>query len=807
MSSSRTTINAVPIMKKLAYLLAAAALVLAACTKESFEHPTEAGIPSASAYTPVVTVDQTTNQVSFSVDEKGIIPVWVLPDKEGKWTEYKTGNPYKRIFASAGDYAVRFHAMNANGISPDYVEKTFHVDNTIMNFDKYIRQISGGSTKVWRFNNDEAAHMACGASVENPTEWWSAQPNEKKDFGVYDNRLSFTSDGNYTFDPGAACTVYVNTGVTASPYGAFKEDSDYRVTVEAQTTSYKFEVEGDALVLKLEDGALFPYIPNNDYVTNSSFYVESIDNNALTLVWYTPTGNGGGSIAWQFILTSKEPGGNGGGGSEDPIVGTWVWDKETAAHFGCGETIENPTGWWSAAPNEKKDFGLYDNKITFTADGKYIFDPGEDGNIYVNIGVTKLDNGGATADFDYPWQRQETTYDFDGETLTLPAGTMIGYVPNDDYFDNPSFTVRTLTETTLELVWFTPTGNGGGSIAWLMRFVKEGGSQGGGEQGGGESGSYTYGDNLLGGLYLKETWFSAAGWGGGLDPQLTFENGKVTLTVPEVGGEEWMGQVKLVADIPADPEKRYAFFAKIESSSDGTCTVKVADAAADAEHAFFYDNNVKLTAYDALSYKNEPISPDQAYNAVMVIFDFGRMAPGTEITITGMALKEITGEASGGSGEQGGGDYGDSILDGLYFKEHWFSAAGWGGGLDPQLSFTNGVVTLTVPGVGGQEWMGQVKLVADVPASPETAYCFKCKVEASTDGTCTIKVADAAADAEHAFFYDNNVSLAAYDVLSYVKEPVSPDQAYEAVMVIFDFGRMAPGTEITIRDITLSPQK
>ena len=101
-------------MKRLAYILAAATLVLAACTKESFQHPSEAGIPSASAYNPVVTVDQSTNQVTFSVDEKGIIPVWVLPDKEGKWTEYKTGNPYKRIYASAGDYAVRFHADAAD---------------------------------------------------------------------------------------------------------------------------------------------------------------------------------------------------------------------------------------------------------------------------------------------------------------------------------------------------------------------------------------------------------------------------------------------------------------------------------------------------------------------------------------------------------------------------------------------------------------------------------------------------------------------------------------------------------------------
>ena len=103
--------------------------------------------------------------------------------------------------------------------------------------------------------------------------------------------------------------------------------------------------------------------------------------------------------------------------------------------------------------------------------------------------------------------------------------------------------------------------------------------------------------------------------------------------------------------------------------------------------------------------------------------------------------------------------------------------------------------------------MGQVKLVADVPADPAVEYKFSCKIESSTDGTCTVKVADANADAEHAFFYDNNVALAAYDVVTYTKSPVSPDGAYSAIMVIFDFGRMAGGTEITVTDIKLCAKK
>ena len=619
-------------------MILAAAVVAFSCTQEPIVHPSEGNVPQAASYEPIITVDQETNQVTFTVESTGIIPVWVFQNSEDAWKDIQSGNGYKRIFASAGDYSVRMQIMNASGISPDYVEKSFHIDNTIVNFDKYFTILSKGP---WHIDGLTEAHMACGESVENPTGWWKAPKNDKAAFGVYDNRLTFTADGNYTFDPGESGTVFVNIGVTVSPYVDAKGDAtaDYQAPAQQQTSKFKFEVEGENLYLALEPGALFPYIPNDDFVKDTRFLVKEFAAKSVTLVWFTPTGNNGGPIAWQFIITNVE-------GGDEPI-------------------------------------------------------------------------------------------------------------------DNP----------------------------------------------GGEGG-YTYGDNLLGGLYFKEHWFSPANWAGGLDPQLTFEGGKVTLTVPaEVGGAEWQGQVKLVADIPADPEKKYSFACKIESSTDGTATIKVADANDDNNHAFFYDNAVQLGAYETVSYKNEPVSPDQAYEAVMVIFDFGRMAAGTEITISGISLREITGESSGG-GQGGGDEYGASIIDGLYFKEHWFSPANWAGGLDPQLTFEGGKVTLTVPdGVGGAEWQGQVKLVADVPASAATEYRFACKIESSTDGTATIKVADANDDSNHAFFHDNNVQLAAYDVISYVKAPISPDQDYSAIMVIFDFGRMAAGTEITITDMTLSPKK
>ena len=120
---------------------------------------------------------------------------------------------------------------------------------------------------------------------------------------MYDDVITFTADGKYTLDPVDGFS-YMNKDVTFlndrkgdSPYG-----DDFLYANEKTTWDYTLDEVGDYQVIKLADGGLFSYIPNNDFENEPWLYVKSFTNDQLVLMTFTPTGNGGGSIAWQYIF-------------------------------------------------------------------------------------------------------------------------------------------------------------------------------------------------------------------------------------------------------------------------------------------------------------------------------------------------------------------------------------------------------------------------------------------------------------------------------------------------------------------------
>ncbi|MBR3386700.1 MAG: hypothetical protein IKG84_00500 [Bacteroidales bacterium] len=791
-------------MKTIRQYIAIAALAVsaAACTPE-FPVPNQAGLPQASDLDVTISVDQNTNYVTFVMNNKGVVPVWIFGDQkiDGKASKKYayTENGVSLRFRDAGEYTVEVKAYNANGLSQGSLVQTFTLDNTYRDpFDPspYVKAVSGGDAADWVWNSTENGHFGCGP-VGNPLGWWSCEANGKKGF-LYDDVMTFSADGNYTFRPGDG-QAYANKG---SEYKSeYKTaDEDYLFATEEKTSKYTFENNwNDAgieeIFLVLEAGSELSYVPHKSIVSEPRYQVletktsEMKKKLKLMATVFTPDNQDGISWYYEFVPFGSNP------DAADPLFGfeskTWILDNDAQGYMGCGSGPGNPTEWWSAAPHDKDSFGVTDDEITFFKNGGYVFDPGADGLVYCNWESGYLPDGHSYSgdgktDYDAPAQRQESTYtlgsDANGDYIELPAGIFFTYVPRPEVLTQP--TKLYIKENTADKLVLVPSFEG--IISWQLIFKPKDGQAG---PGGDDEykGEYIYSqsDNLFtDSTYGElETWFSPGDWSGGLDAQESYANGTVTLTVPAgVGGAEWMGQVKLHTGIAINPKAKYNYSAKITASDGGTFTAKNTSASDPGGAQFFYDNELELEAGETFLLQKNGLSMDSSEN-MMIIFDFGRLAPGTEVTISDIEVSEVT-----------------PIEARL---ETWFTAQGWGGGLDPQGVLSNGVVTLTVPeGIGGDEWMGQTKIHTNFEIDPSATYYYSVTIESTESGVITLKNTSESDPGGVEFFYDGGVEITGGTPLVYEREEMTM-ASDETLLLIFDFGRMPVGTQITIKDFVI----
>ena len=284
-------------MKKINYILgafAAVAMSLASCSPEEFDSVDEKGLPLLENYSDKVsaTVDPAINQVTFKLEGDAVYPIWFVNESA---TPYSTQNGLKKIFSNAGDYEMEYRVGNRNGFSQGIGKVSFHIDNSLVDMTKYTTLLSG---KTWRIAKDVQGHLGCGESGTDGLGWYSAAPNEKEGSGLYDDEITFTADGSYTYNPGADGLVFVNTGCTAVP-GNPNDGNDYDAPASQQTAQYTIEGRGNDVYLVLPAQTLFPYVSCDNQYNKPEFRIESITGSELILVYDD------GTIAWHYILTSK----------------------------------------------------------------------------------------------------------------------------------------------------------------------------------------------------------------------------------------------------------------------------------------------------------------------------------------------------------------------------------------------------------------------------------------------------------------------------------------------------------------------
>ena len=627
--------------------LSMSAALMAACSPD-YITPDQAKLPQAADFDVQVEVNQETNYVTFNMNNNGIVPVWIVGATDpidnangskvtGKNYAY-TGNGLLLRFRDEGKHTVEVKAYNAHGISVGSQMVEFTLNNTYRDpFDPapYIKALSDGSTKTWEWNHTVAGHFGCGPFSGTGTEWWSAGAEEKKDWSLYDDKITFGADGSYVYDPGdGQLYVNANSGVKSE----YATGEDYLVPWEKTTATYSVESSwNDAgveeIYITLPKGTPMSYVADQTELDDPRYLVlesKPADmKKCLKLVANLKTSGNPDGIAWHYEFVKE---GSAGGDVTDPLYGktskTWVLDSEANGHIGCGPDQSNPAGWWAAGPNEKAGFGLYDDEITFYADGKYVFNPGADGKIYINKDVTAIGLGTTQSeDYDIDWTVQESTYTLNGDVLTFPEGVVIGYVANNESVTNPTYVITENTEDKLVIV-----ANFSG-ISWQYIYKPKPDVfdvDGPGNFWKSASVSMTY-------------WYSPSDWSGGLNPETeTLENNGLKVVIPEgIGGNEWQGQTVFHTDIPMSASKTYDFCVTVEADQDiPAMTFKLAWEGNDNDHAAFYVNDFAVEAGEPATFKMESVVPDVDYDKVVLFIDLGRCTAGTTVTLTKICLQE-----------------------------------------------------------------------------------------------------------------------------------------------------------------------
>lgn len=627
--------------------LSMSAALMAACSPD-YITPDQAKLPQAADFDVQVEVNQETNYVTFNMNNNGIVPVWIVGATDpidnangskvtGKNYAY-TGNGLLLRFRDEGKHTVEVKAYNAHGISVGSQMVEFTLNNTYRDpFDPapYIKALSDGSTKTWEWNHTVAGHFGCGPLGGTGTEWWSAGAEEKKDWSLYDDKITFGADGSYVYDPGdGQLYVNANSGVKSE----YATGEDYLVPWEKTTATYSVESSwNDAgveeIYITLPKGTPMSYVADQTELDDPRYLVlesKPADmKKCLKLVANLKTSGNPDGIAWHYEFVKE---GSAGGDVTDPLYGktskTWVLDSEANGHIGCGPDQSNPAGWWAAGPNEKAGFGLYDDEITFYADGKYVFNPGADGKIYINKDVTAIGSGTTQSeDYDIDWTVQESTYTLNGDVLTFPEGVVIGYVANNESVTNPTYVITENTEDKLVIV-----ANFSG-ISWQYIYKPKPDVfdvDGPGNFWKSASVSMTY-------------WYSPSDWSGGLNPETeTLENNGLKVVIPEgIGGNEWQGQTVFHTDIPMSASKTYDFCVTVEADQDiPAMTFKLAWEGNDNDHAAFYVNDFAVEAGEPATFKMESVVPDVDYDKVVLFIDLGRCTAGTTVTLTKICLQE-----------------------------------------------------------------------------------------------------------------------------------------------------------------------
>jgi hypothetical protein len=791
---------------------------LTACSPEEFDGPDQGGIPSVSNVDINMSVDQSVNQATFTVAN---MPAQTYAIWKVNGNTYSTLNPMNWANSKAGTYDVELRLGNRNGFSQSSITKTFTFENSQIDLTPYINRIS----RTWRINYAEQGHMGCGEPGTDGSNWWSAAPGDKADWGVYDDRLTFTANGGYTYDPGEGGTMYVNTGCSIFSQFNTNDGQDFMANVSAQEATYSFDVDGEKVILKLPANTQFPYISSDAQFANPVFTVTKLTNSEMVLLYE------GDGITWRFMLTSKED-------TAPKAFKGYKFDSD-------GNMLRNAT-WTISRYYAHGDGweGYNAEDISYTNEGnqKFVVTLPYESNQRWQAQFQLQNLGGVStqAGKNYDFSiKLKANQDLNSATVKLTDATDDTNFYFDEVIplegDTEYLLVKSNMEgkdiATLHLV-FDFGGCQAGTIVEITDMVlkdhayDDGAGQPdeqGGEQGGKDKFDWNYDapSNLWkavdAGAYVTGYYFAAGDDWHAIDYTEATHKGDVwELTLPaDLGKNQWQGQFHIDTKLTASAEKKYNFYMIMESDQDlSQVTFKLTDA---GDTNFFIEERNDVPGGEPFILKRQGVTLKEGTDAeaIRLFFDFGGCPGGANVKISKIYFAEADGSVDGGAAGSpmdydAAENFWKAIDDNSAFELGYYFAAGddWHAIDYTEATHKGDTYEITLPdGLGKNQWQGQFHIDTKLTASASKKYDFQFVIE--TDNDCpqvTMKLTDAG---DTNFFIEERNDVAGGEPMTFTWSGVALKEGTDAsaIRLFFDFGGSPGGTNVKISRIIFRESK
>ncbi len=800
--------------------LALAAVVTMGCVQDYMEIDPDQ-VPQASELKVKIDVDQATNYVTFSIENQGMVPMWLFGEelidgKANKKYAY-SGNGISLRFRDAGTHSVEVKAYNAHGISLGSKQVEFSLENTYRDpFDasKYVTFFAGSTEKVWEWNSSVAGHFGCGEPGTEGLNWWSCGANEKADWGLYDDRMTFTKDGKYTYNPGEGGMVYVNKDSGFGPEYNTNDGNDYLVPIQTYTVDYSFENEwNDAgiedVYLVLPEGANLSYIPNPEALTTNTRYklLEGTNTKKLVLV------NDNGGIAWKYEFIPE-----GSAKPEDPKpeAGDVVFDVNSERNMWKNAAMD--VSFWFA----NNDWGQIENPA-YTAEGNThtIVIPEGIGTqrwqgqmVFNNTGLA------TSADKKYDFQLiLNSTADHGGVTIKLTQQD------NDNVF----FFEDAHAVTAYEEFKYQVKGVQGVDLTNAKLVLDFGGAEAGSTvvikdiilqehiEGGTPSGPAPFdpssADNLWNAAVTTDHhfWFANNDWGAIDNATVTSEGGTHTFVLPEgIGSQQWQGQFFFQnTGVKSEAAKTYDFHLVLMADADHAgVTVKLC--AQDDDAAIITDGRYALAAYEEFSLDVYGAAGIDCEN-LKLVFDFGGGQGGSTVVVKDIVFRESKVAAPEPPATEEPQIWDASGADNLWnaadkSKLFFYYAPGWAQIDNPEVEAISGGYKITLPEATSERWQAQFAFTElGIAVAADKKYDIQAVLTSTEDiRGVTVKLTDAADDS-------NFITEGQHDVTAYEQKIIQLSAAAGIdaadLDLFFDFGGNPAGAEIEITDIIIREAK